>query len=109
WPVQCGLGPTPFAAEAAGRFTPQGAEPVIGAHELGARLGRLPVAALPITPALKERFARFGIERLDALAKLDPAAVAAQFGPEGRTAWEFAHGRDPRAFTPYDDEPPLAA
>ncbi|MBI2953276.1 MAG: DNA polymerase Y family protein [Chloroflexi bacterium] len=57
-------------------------------------LSRLPVTYLPISQDMQRRLALFGLRWLGQLATLPLGAVQAQFGPEGRLAWELASGLD---------------
>lgn len=110
--VRIGLAPNKFVAEMAayhgrggahpGFGHPGGAHPpfVVSAAEAKAFLAPLPVSSLPIGDAIKSRLAFLGLDSLDAVAKMHPHALEAQFGREGRLAWELANGCDERAVSP---------
>src|SRR4051812_22752373 len=64
--------------------------------ETVAYLAPLPAALLPVSAEMQRRLALLGLRTIGALGALPLGAVQAQFGPEGRLAWEIAHGRDRR-------------
>jgi nucleotidyltransferase/DNA polymerase involved in DNA repair len=68
-------------------------------------LAPLPAALLPVSETMRQRLELLGLRTIGALAALSLGAVQAQFGPEGRLAWEIAHGCDARPLAPRD--PPL--
>ena len=59
------------------------------------------VDLLPITWDAKVRLHRFGLHVLGDVAALDIGVMQAQFGPDGRAAWELASGIDARVVVPY--------
>lgn len=63
-------------------------------------LSPFPVGILPVSGEMKNRLRRFGLGTLGQVASLPLGAVQAQFGPEGRWAWELASGIDPRPVIP---------
>ncbi|HEY7068058.1 MAG TPA: hypothetical protein VII06_41790 [Chloroflexota bacterium] len=65
-----------------------------------AYLAPLPAALLPVSVEMLRRLELLGLRTIGALAALPLGAVQAQFGPEGRLAWEIAHGRDRRPLAP---------
>lgn len=65
-------------------------------------LAKLPVSHLPVSPEMHRRLRLFGFRTLGQLADLPVGAVQAQFGPEGRVAWELANGIDNTPFIPQD-------
>jgi DNA polymerase-4/protein ImuB len=67
-------------------------------------LAPLPVEALPVSGEMLRRLHLFGIERLEQLAVLPPAALQAQFGREGLLAWRLVAGEEPGRITPARDE-----
>ena len=64
-------------------------------------LQRFPVDLLPLSWDQKVRMRRFGIATLGQLASLSVSSVQAQFGPEGRVAWELANGIDTAPLVSY--------
>ncbi|HLH26397.1 MAG TPA: hypothetical protein VK066_28080 [Chloroflexota bacterium] len=64
--------------------------------ETAVHLASLPAALLPVSAEMRRRLELLGLRTIGALAALPLGAVQAQFGPEGRLAWEIAHGRDRR-------------
>ena len=54
----------------------------------------LAIDALPLTWEDRSRLRRYGISSLGQLAAMDLGSVQAQFGPQGRRAWELANGLD---------------
>ena len=56
---------------------------------------------LPISWENKVRLRRFGLHTMGQLASLSLGSVQAQFGPEGKMAWELAKGIDHSALLPY--------
>src|SRR5581483_8648823 len=65
-----------------------------------AYLAPLPAVLLPVSAEMLRRLELLGLHTIGALAALPLGAVQAQFGPEGRLAWEIAHGRDRRPLAP---------
>jgi hypothetical protein len=59
------------------------------------------VDLLPVAWETKVRLHRFGLHSLGDVAALDIGAMAAQFGRDGRAAWELASGVDSRVVVPY--------
>jgi len=59
------------------------------------------VDLLPITWDAKVRLHRFGLHVLGDVAALGPGPMQAQFGSDGRAAWELASGIDARVVVPY--------
>jgi protein ImuB len=64
-------------------------------------IGRLPVAALGIGPAISARLAALGIESAGALARLPEGTLAHRFGEEGVLAARLARGEDASPLVPY--------
>ncbi len=92
-------------AEIAARRAAAGSVEWVPPGEAAAYLAPLPAALLPVSAAMRQRLELLGLRTIGALARLPLGAVQAQFGPEGRLAWEIAHGRDARPLAPRD--PPL--
>jgi len=57
-------------------------------------LADLSVQHLPVSIEMQRRLRMLGIDRMGQLAALSPGAVQAQFGTEGRAAWNLIHGLD---------------
>ena len=57
-------------------------------------LKEFPVDLLPVSWENKVRLHRFGLHNMGQLASLPIGPVQAQFGPEGKMAWELANGID---------------
>ena len=102
-PVQIGGAATVFAAHAAAGYLAKPAI-VVSRDETAGLLGLLPVEALPVSVAMLQRLHLFGIERLEQLKALAPAALQAQFGREGLLAWHLVHGEDTDRVTPAREE-----
>ena len=102
-PVRVGGASTVFVAHAAAGYLAEPARYVPGARapEL---LAPLPVEALPVSAEMVRRLHLFGLERLEQLGVLPPAALQAQFGREGLLAWRLIRGEEPGRITPARDE-----
>ena len=57
-------------------------------------LAHLPVEVLPVDPVMHVRLRLFGLDRVGQVAAIPLSALQAQFGPDGRRAWDLANGRD---------------
>jgi DNA polymerase-4/protein ImuB len=78
-----------------------------GAHTVPADFGKAflancPVEQLPVPPEMQRRLQRFGLYHLRDIARLPLGKLQAQFGPDGRRAWELAQGRDAEPIRPLD-------
>jgi nucleotidyltransferase/DNA polymerase involved in DNA repair len=62
----------------------------------------LPLSLLPVAYQLKDRFRQFYFKTMADIARLPIGPFQAQFGPEGKLAWEFANGMDNRPFVPLE-------
>lgn len=62
------------------------------------------VDVLPLSWENKARLHRFGLHCIGQLAALPVGAVQAQFGAEGKRAWELANGIDRSPLLPYQPE-----
>ncbi|MGQ9674388.1 MAG: DNA polymerase Y family protein [Chloroflexota bacterium] len=67
---------------------------IVASGDTPSFLAELPVTYLPVTLDMQRRLRLFGLRTLRQLAALPLGAVQAQFGPEGRRAWELANGID---------------
>lgn len=99
--VSLGAADAVFVAHAAAVVGAGGAAPVtVAPAETRGFLADLPIEALPVPPAMHQRLRLLGLVRLDDIADLSLSALQAQFGPDGRRAWELAHGRDASVIVP---------
>ena len=73
-------------------------------EDVAAFLEGLPVDLLPISWQNKVRLHRFGLRTMGQLASLSIGSVQAQFGKEGKTAWEMANGVDHSPLLPHTCE-----
>ena len=67
-------------------------------------LRELSVNLLPISWENKGRLRRFGLHSMGQLASLPIGSVQAQFGVEGKRAWELSSGIDRSPLVPYERE-----
>ena len=67
-------------------------------------LQELSIDLLPVSWDARERMRRFGLRTMGQLASVPVGALQAQFGPEGKTAWELANGVDRSPLLPYKPE-----
>ncbi|MCZ2109635.1 MAG: hypothetical protein LC118_08720 [Dehalococcoidia bacterium] len=102
-PVHLGGATAVFAAHAAAAYL---ADPVrlLRTSDVAAILGGLPVEALPAPETMVRRMRLFGLERLEQVGRLPPAALQAQFGPSGLLAWRLIHGEERGRIVPARDE-----
>ncbi|MBV9100570.1 MAG: hypothetical protein JOZ46_11610 [Candidatus Dormibacteraeota bacterium] len=66
---------------------------VRGGEEAGF-LAPLPLESLPLDPAVAARLAAFGLDCLGAVARLSPAELQRQFGPDGALVHRLVRGED---------------
>jgi protein ImuB len=66
-----------------------------------AALGRLPLAALGLSPAVVARLGAVGVTSPAALARLPAGTLAHRFGPEGVAAARLARGEDETPLVPF--------
>ena len=64
----------------------------------------LPVDFLPLSWESKSRLRRFGLLTMGQVAALSVGSLQAQFGLEGKTAWELSNGIDSSWLTPVGQE-----
>jgi len=102
-PVLAGGGTTVFGAHAAAAYLARPTR-LLQASDASRLLAGLPVDALPVSEAMLRRLHLFGLERLGQVGALPPAALQAQFGPEGLLAWRLIHGEEAGRITPGLDE-----
>jgi DNA polymerase-4/protein ImuB len=67
-------------------------------------MAQLPIDLLPIEWGKKVRLHGFGLHTMGRLASLPVGAVQAQFGPDGKLAWELANGIDRSRLLPHVQE-----
>ena len=93
--VQVGLGPNRFASFVAASRAGQG-----NAHcadgDTATFLREASVALLPVKWEIKDRLLSFGLHTLGQVAAVGLGPMQAEFGPQGRLAWELATGLDRR-------------
>lgn len=94
--IKLALAPSKFVAYVAADLSDVRRPWVIAVHQVRSFLSSQPITYLPIQDDLKERFAFLGLDTLGKIADLNPQALEARFGPEGRLAWELACGIDER-------------
>ncbi len=97
--VGAAAGPNKFVASIAALSAEAGTV-TVSTHEAAAFLSSHPVQRLPVSEEMKRRLLLFGLQRLGQIARLHPDALVAQFGKEGRSAWELARGIDESALIP---------
>lgn len=99
-----GLASNKFTARvAATQARPGGVRMVPDAYAK-AFLAGSPVDVLPVPLEMRRRLERFGLSHLRDIARLPLGKLQAQFGPDGRRAWELAHGRDSSPVRPLAHE-----
>ena len=101
--VRVGLADTKFPAYVAA-IIGDGGHAVRVPDDVAGFLADLPVDLLPVSWDNKVRLRRFGLHTIGQVASLPVSSVQAQFGPEGKTAWELANGIDPSPLLPYRRE-----
>ncbi|WP_438028064.1 DinB/UmuC family translesion DNA polymerase [Sorangium sp. So ce233] len=81
----------------------RGAEAPIAPPGKGAQaIGPLPVQALPVEREVASFLVRLGVLRVEDLARLPRAQVAARLGPRTTEVMELLAGRDPVPLLPYE-------
>jgi nucleotidyltransferase/DNA polymerase involved in DNA repair len=88
-----GIAPSKFLALAAAHHAQPGGWHVVdtGAHDF---LAHLPVSVLPVSDEMVRRLRLLGVDTLETLSAIPPAALAAQFGGEGALAARLVAGED---------------
>ncbi len=100
--TRCGIGDNRWLASLAARlarFERSEAPAALRALERS-ELADLPLTLLPADPAMRQRFALFGLTRMHQLATLPRSAVGSQFGVAGERLQALARGHDPRPIVP---------
>ena len=100
--VRCGIGDNRWLAVLAARLARfERPEAPAAFHDLSPdALPDLPLTLLPADAATRQRFALFGLTRMEQLAELPRSAVGAQFGAPGERLQALARGHDTRPLVP---------
>lgn len=95
-----GLAGNKFTARVAAQHARPGGVRCVPPAFAKAFLANAPVRVLPVPEEMHRRLERFGLYDLRDIARLPLSKLQAQFGPDGRRAWELAQGRDDDRITP---------
>lgn len=101
-----GLGANKFVAAVAAQRARPGGYRLVPEMCSRAFLARNPVDVLPVPLEMARRLERFGLSTLRDIARLPAGTLPAQFGPDGRWAWELANGIDSAPFRPLEPVEP---
>src|SRR5205807_6814403 len=93
-PPAVGVAESRFVARMAARAGAPGRIRRVRAGEEAAFLAPLPLAVLPVDPAVTARLAGFGLDCLGAVAGLSPGELQRQFGREGLAVHRLLQGED---------------
>ena len=93
-----GMATSMFAAFVAARRSRPGVVRVVDPAQLARMLERCPVEYLPLEASTLRRMERLGLRRLGDIARLPMTALVAQFGADGKRAWQLSRGEDPDPF-----------
>lgn len=93
-----GIAASAFVAYVAARRSRPGIVRVVDRDAQHRLLERCPVELLSLPPVTIQRMERLGLHRLGDLAHLPLSALVAQFGADGKRAWQLARGEDPDPF-----------
>jgi protein ImuB len=74
---------------------------VVARHETAARIGELPVRALPIDAELSSWLVRLGMHTVSDLARLPRSATASRLGDDASRVLDLAEGRDETPLVAY--------
>jgi len=99
-----GLASGKFPAYVAALASDGGQATRVPDDDMAGFLKRLPIDLLPLSWDNKARLRRFGLHTIGQLASLSIGSAQAQFGPEGRTAWDLANGIDNSPLLPHEPE-----
>lgn len=102
-----GIATSMFAAYVAARRSQPGMVRVVDAALLDRMLQRFPVEHLPLEQPTLQRMERLGLRRLGDIARLPMTSLVAQFGPDGKRAWQLSRGEDPDPFVPEPVSEPI--
>lgn len=100
--VLVGVASGKFGARVAALLAEPARPRVVAPDGLARFLAKLPIRTLPVSADMQRRLRLFGVRKLGDLVRLPLSAVQAQFGPEGRHAWELASGVDDEPLRPID-------
>lgn len=70
-------------------------------------LAKLPITLLPISSNKTNQLKKFGLNTMGQLAKIPLGSLQAQFGTEGKLAWELCNGIDDRPLIPMQNMNPI--
>lgn len=90
--VNAAAGPNKFVSGVAAEECP--GLRIVPPEEAAGFLSPLSVDRLWVSDEMRRRLLLFGLRRMGQVASLDLAALEAQFGKEGRRAWELSRGID---------------
>ena len=93
-----------FPAYAAAVLSPGGQATRACPEDVAGFLSGLTVDLLPVPWENKVRMHRFGLHTMGQLAALSMGSVQAQFGKDGKVAWELTRGIDRSPLLPYKRE-----
>ncbi len=99
-----GLAANKFTARVAATQARPGGVRTVPIAYAKAFLAGNPVDVLPVPLEMRRRLERFGLYHLRDIARLPLGKLQAQFGPDGRRAWELAHGQDNTPIRPLGHE-----
>ncbi len=101
-PPRVGIAGTRFAATiAAATAAPRaGSTMIVGPGDEALFLGPLPAGLLTPDPDIRARLGRFGLRRIDAVARLPRSSLIARFGDEGARIHARATGEELEPFRP---------
>ena len=104
-----GIAGTRFAATtAAGVAEAPGRPRIVAPGDEAAFLGPLPATLLTPDPDVRARLTRFGLRRIEAVARLPRSALVARFGGEGERVHARAIGQEIEPFRPHRRTPASA-
>ncbi|MBI2909576.1 MAG: DNA polymerase Y family protein [Chloroflexi bacterium] len=99
WDARLSMAPSKFPAYMAATRLAPGQHAVV-TEDVAAYMASFPVEVLPLSFKEIAALRSFGLHSLGDIAPLPVGALAAQFGPRGRLAWELANGIDRRPLVP---------
>ena len=94
-----GLSKTKFSAYLAATQSKPG-QTVTFSGDATSFIQKLPVGLLPVSQNVKFSLRNFGIYTIGQVSSLGISALQAQFGQEGKTAWEVSNSADTNIITP---------
>ncbi len=83
---------------------PESAPVLVAAGDEAKALARLPLAALPLTPAQAETLALWGLKTVGELAALPEVEVVVRLGQAGKRLHLLARGEHPHLMVPEEAE-----